>query len=103
MEPEQDEKKANQHGVADVIHQGNLWHWIDILESAAGGTPAATVMLDQSRRSLSVEAAVSAAFNESAATLSSAATPLQRTASSVLIWFFDQDNRWLEKRARFTD
>ncbi len=26
-------------------------------------------------------------------TLSSAAIQLQRTASSVLIWFFDQDNR----------
>ena|SRR5437667_5439607 len=93
LEPEQGEKKGSQQGVADVIHQGNFGHWIGILENAAGGTAAATVMLDQSRRSLSVEAAVSAAFNESAATLSSIATQLQRTASGLLIWFFDQDNR----------
>ena len=93
LQPEQGEKQASQQGVADIIHQRNFWHWVGILESAAGGTPAATVMLDQSRLSLSVEAAVSAAFDESAATLSSIATQLQRTASGLLIWFFDQDNR----------
>src|SRR5262245_40308235 len=103
LEQEQSEKQASQQRVANVIHQGNFGHWIGILESAAGGTPAATVMLDQSRRSFSVEAAVSATFNESAATLSSTATQLQRTASSVPIGFLTRTIDALEKSARFTD
>jgi hypothetical protein len=61
LEQEQREKQASQQRVANVIHQRNFGHRLDM--------DVVTI------------------------TLSSVATQLQRTASSVLIWFFDQDNR----------